>query len=546
MSTIIKHRELKGKRKHNGNRLEKGGVRRGMYCKIYSGTLHGIHGKIIEVEVDVSNGFPKFDIVGMASSSIQEAKERVRTGIMNAGFDFPYQRITVNLAPANIRKEGVGFDLAIAAGILFSPFEDQALRMKNRFVMGEIALNSEIRPVKGVLALVHEARVQGIKICVVPKENLVEANLVDGISVLGVSRISEFYHLMQFEDIKLHHLALEQKQGLGEYEGRRFNDESDFSEVIGQYHAKRGIEIAVAGMHHILLFGSPGIGKTMMSSRIRTILPELTRDEKLGLTKIYSAADKLSKESLIIEERPFRNPHHSITRAGFIGGGNGKPGEISLAHQGVLMLDEMPEFRKDVIESLREPLEEGKISLSRNHHIFDIPCEFMLVAAMNPCPCGYYPNKEICRCLQHEVDKYMGKISGPILDRIDLRIEMKNEKTENLREEAQLHEHYSSEKIKLRVEQARKIQDRRYRNTMIRYNSQLNSRRIQEYCIPTDKGKRFFEDVSERFQLSQRSRQAISRVARTIADLAGEADISERHIAEAIGYRGTHMGRVME
>lgn len=522
-----------------------------MYCKMYSGTLHGIDGRIIEVEVDISYGFPKFDIVGMASSSIQEAKERVRTGISNAGFEFPFHRITVNLAPANIRKEGVGFDLAIAAGILFSQNPLDLDKMKTRFVMGEIALNSEIRPVKGVLALVHEARERGIEICVVPQQNHKEACLVEGIYVIGVCDLREFYQLMKYEDEDLKRISLEKKIKTNGKENESAAEEYDFLDVMGQFYAKRGIEIAVAGMHHILIFGSPGIGKTMISSRIRTILPELTRDEQLALTKIYSAADKLGKDSLIIEKRPFRNPHHSITRAGFIGGGNGRPGEISLAHQGVLMLDEMPEFRKEVLESLREPLEEGKISLSRNHHIFEIPCDFMLVGAMNPCPCGYYPNHEICRCLPHEIDKYMGKVSGPVLDRIDIRIEMKNQKKEDLDQRIMekgepLHEYYSSSRMKERVAEARRLQFARYAKTKIQYNSQLNSTKIRQFCFMNEKGSQLIEKACEQFHLSPRSQQAIVRISRTIADLEGVEIISEKHVAEAIGFRGTQMGRVME
>ena len=503
-----------------------------MYCKIICGTLLGIQGMLIDVEVDISEGFPKLDIVGMPGSIIKEAKERVRTGIKNSGYTFPYKRITINLAPAHIRKEGVGFDLAIAIGILSCERVISIDNLKDTIVLGELALDGHIRPIKGIVSLLDEAQKQGMHRCIIPKENLNEAQLIKDLDIIGVTNLREVVHYINSE-----YHGYDYGFNRDQYHAMKNPEyiQEDFSQVIGQTHAKRGLEIAVSGMHHAMLKGPPGIGKTMLAKRVKTILPPLSDDEIIDLTKIYSAAEKLLNTNRIITERPFRYPHHSITRASFIGGGSlAKPGEISMSHKGVLMLDEFPEFRKDVIESLREPLEQGYILLSRNHHVFSFPADFILIAAMNPCPCGYFPNLEKCQCLPSQIEKYHNKISGAILDRIDLHVEMMPIDYKQLKEHQSGE---SSQEILRRVEQVHAVQKERYINEPFSYNANIPVEKIQHYCQLTAKADNLLKRVYLQFNLSSRCYHRLLKVARTIADMTNSSVINENHVAEAILFK---------
>ncbi len=512
-----------------------------MYCKLICGTLIGIKGTMIEVEVDISEGFPKLDIVGMAGSTIKEAKERVRTGIKNAGYRFPYKRITINLAPAHIRKEGVAFDLPIALGILCCEGVFHKRKLERCLFIGELALNGDIRPVKGVLSLVDEAKKNGISRCIVPYDNLREALMIENMEVVAISNLNEAVLFLKNDKKTMEYLQRLTRNVPEIISIKNDSDKYlDFNQVVGQKKAKRGLEIAVSGMHHAMLIGPPGIGKTMITKRVKTILPPLSRENIVELTKIYSAAEKLISSNKIIGERPFRNPHHSITRASFIGGSStGKPGEISLAHNGVLMLDEFPEFKREVIESLREPLEQGMIILSRSQNVFTFPARFILIAAMNPCPCGFYPNLNKCQCLPSELARYQNKISGPILDRIDLHIEMTPISYEKISSDS-LEE--SSCDVLSRVLVAREIQKQRYKDEKISYNSELTASTISNYCITSDSAKTLLENAYKSLGLSSRSYHRLLKVSRTIADLDSEEVINSIHVAEAVTFRSDKSG----
>lgn len=500
-----------------------------MYCKVLSGTVHGVGGLIIQVEADVSDGLPGFSMVGMLSSEVKEAGERVRTALKNSKYKIPPKRITVNLSPADIRKEGAAFDLAIAVAILVNLGYIPQENLKDVLIIGELSLNGDVNRVNGVLPIVCEAAGQGCRFCIVPYENVVEASVIKGITVFGVRTLREAMELLMapenYESVLKH----------ADNSVKVSGNIPDFSQVSGQAALKRAAEVAAAGMHNFLMIGPPGSGKTMIASRIPSILPKLSFEESIEITKIYSVAGKLDSENPLVTSRPFRAPHHTTTRSAMAGGGRkALPGEITLANNGVLFLDELPEFDTSVLEILRQPLEEGKVEISRVYGNFSYPARFMLVAAMNPCKCGYYPDLSRCTCSSEQVRRYLGRISRPLLDRIDICVEVPKLEFEQIVSERK---EETSESIRKRVEQARVIQHKRYGNSTC-YNSRLQVSDIKKYCSLDAECTRLVEKVYENMGLTARSYHKLLKVARTIADLDGGGPITKAHLSEALLYKG--------
>ena len=502
-----------------------------MLSKIKSIVLNGLDGNLVEIQTDISNGIPEFEIVGLPDATVKEAKKRIQAAIKNSNIEFPSKKILINLAPANIRKEGSSFDLAMAIGILIAigciPQID-INKLASTIFIGELSLDGKINRTNGVLPMCIEAKELGIKTIVLPKANANEAAIIADLDIIPVSNLKEV----------VDHLNMEKNINRFEIRNPNFKEKYniDFAEVKGQENVKRALEIAAVGGHNCIMIGSPGSGKTMMAKRLVTILPELTLDEAMEITKIHSISGELRKDGLIMN-RPFRMPHHSVPISTIIGGGRiPKPGEISLAHYGVLFFDELTEFNRSVLESLREPLENREVTINRLSGKFHYPCNFMFVASMNPCPCGYYgDNEKECKCTPQERHRYLRKISGPLLDRIDIQIEVKRPKFDKLTSK-EISE--TSADIRKRVDKARQIQLERYKNYGIHSNAELNPKMIIRFCKLDSKSEELLQKAFEKFKFSARTYERILKVARTVADLDGKDNIEFKHVAESIQYRG--------
>ena len=507
-----------------------------MFRSVLTGCLCGVDAYIIHAEVDVSTGLPGFSMVGSLSNEVKEAKERVQVALKNTDFDLPPNKITINLSPADIRKDGTCFDLPIAIGLLgcFGLFEED--RLTGTVFLGELGLNGELKTVNGVLPIVKAAAKQGVRECIVPMGNLAEGSVIPGITVRGAVHIKQVLEFLQ-EDMECKDEMLPPgKCRLEEFLQRAEREcQFDFAEVKGQRMAKRAAEIAAAGFHNLALSGPPGAGKSMIAKRIPGILPKLTAGEALDVSAIYSVAGLLSEDMPIITTRPFQSPHHTISGAALVGGGSKvHPGAISLAHKGVLFLDELTEFPRSILENLRQPMEDKKVNIVRVHGNYVFPSDFMLVCAMNPCKCGFYPDKNKCTCTESELHRYRGKLSGPLIDRIDMYVETQRLDLSSL---SGMDNGESTAVIRERVARARELQEMRFRGENIQFNSQMEVQGIEKYCLLGSKEKKLMELAYNSLQLSARTYHRVLKVARTIADLEGEEKILERHISEALAYR---------
>ena len=511
-----------------------------MYSTITSGAVYGINSYLVSVEVDIANGLPGIDMVGSLSSEVKEAKERVRVALNNSGYVLPPSHITINLSPANVRKDGSAFDLPIAIGILRCMEKIQICKeMENALFIGELGLGGEVRFSAGILPVVLEAKRKGICHCFVPYANRKEARVVDGVTIYGVHSLKEVISILEKgegteeRDRKISEVDV--IHGLGSQGGKQQELGLDFSQISGQEILKKAALISAAGFHHVLIVGSPGVGKTMIAKRMPTILPPMSLEECLEVTKIYSVSGLINEDMPLVQTRPFMNPHHTISKQALSGGGRiPKPGVISLAHKGVLFLDELPEFKRDTLDVMRQPLEDKKVQIARNLGTFDYPADFILFAALNPCPCGYYPNKSKCTCTPVQIRNYISHVSGPLLDRIDICVQAE---PFDVTKSRQSQNGISSDEMRQQVMVARNRQLKRFQGTKLQFNSQLDGKAIEKFCYLEKEEQQLFEEIVKQRQFSARAYYRTLKVARTIADLDDCEVIRRKHLLEALCYR---------
>ncbi len=500
-----------------------------MFSSVLAAVIQGLDVTIVSVEMDVSSGLPMMQIAGSVATEVKEGGERVRTAIKNLGYQLQPKKIICNITPVQVRKSGAGLDLAIAVSLLASYERIPIPKAKEVLFIGELGLDGNVHRVKGIIPIILEAKKQGIREIFIPIKNAKEAIIIEGIAIYGVRNLEEIIGHFSKE------ILIEESHNLNaEIINQEIKNE-DFEDIVGQEYVKRAIKIAVSGHHNLLMIGPPGSGKSMMSKRIPSILPDLNVKEKLEISQIHSVLGLLEDEQPYIQQRPFRSVHHTITKAALIGGGMIiQPGEISMAHEGVLFLDELPEFNKSVLEVLRQPLEERKIRITRSKGSCEFPANFMLIAAMNPCPCGNYPDTNRCSCKDYEIKQYLHKISQPLLDRIDLCIEVSKVSYESLISKVK---GTSSKEMKESILYARRIQEERYKETTIRGNAEIPSQNIEEYCKLNTDAQVLLEEAYNKMDLTARTYYKVLKVARTIADIEGDEAVSIRHVTEALGYR---------